>query len=440
MHETVVRADAALTPEGILAPAEIAFTTNKISYVGKPRPETTPHHNLAGHALMPGLVNTHTHSGMAIMRGVCDDKGFLPWLHALQNLEQSLTEDELRAGVELALVEMIETGTVAFADMYHWTEELVETVRASGMRINAALACFAPDQIGFKTLSPWNGREVLRQTEKLYTRYETDEQVHISFGPHAPYTCPPEFLQLIAAKARRLGAMIHIHLSESRAEVNDIVKRYGSRPAEHLRQIGFFNARVHAAHCVQLSGQEIETLNKNGVSISHNPVSNMKLGNGIAPVWTMLDAGINVTLGTDSAASNNSLDLFEEIKLTPLLQRGSRSDAGALSATKTLELATSAGAKAIGFDRGGTLKPGALADLIAVDTRVSNATPFTPTRLCSHLGFSAHGNDVRHVFIGGRHVYSEGKHLTVDAPAIRERAAQAREQLEWRAAKNRKND
>lgn len=440
---TVLRAAAMLTPAGVVAPAELEIDgAGRIAYAGTPRdPGAGPGagagsraagvtvHELPDQVLMPGLVNGHTHSAMTVLRAVSDDDGFMPWLAAVQGLEQHLTHADVAAGLELALVEMIETGTTAFADMYYWDAELIELVRAAGMRALVAPASFAADSVGFPGVSAADGAAVTDLTEELAEQYAGDPQIRIAYGPHAPYTSPPEFLADIAARAVARGIPIHTHVSESAAEVADITDRYGTTPADHLDSLGLFGAELLAAHCVHLTPGEIARFAQSGAAISHNPVSNLKLGTGIAPLPELLAVGIRLTLGTDSVASNNTLDLFEEIKLATILHRGARQDAAAVRAADVLDVATRAGADAIGFPETGALEAGRWADVIALDVTGSAATPFDPAALVSHLGFAARGADVRHVFIGGRHVYADGAHLTLDAPGIRARAAAARARL-----------
>ncbi|PRI10245.1 amidohydrolase [Leucobacter massiliensis] len=441
MSETILRADAMLTPEGAVAGAELRFDpSGRITYAG---PAQAGHdgagsaegtvHELRGHVLMPGLVNGHTHSAMTLLRGVSDDEGFMPWLAAVQALEQHLTHDDVATGLQLAMVEMIETGTVAFADMYHWDARLIELVRGAGMRAMVALASFTPEAVGFPGVSPWSGAEATDQTEALAERYAGDPQIRLAYGPHAPYTCPPEFLREIARRAVERGIPIHTHISESAAEVEQIRERYGATPGEHLASLGLFEAEVLAAHCVHLTPGEIDRFAREGVAVSHNPVSNLKLGCGIAALPEWQEAGLRIALGTDSVASNNTLDLFEEIKTATVLHRGARQDAAIVRAADVLDIATRRGAEAIGFPESGALEAGRLADVIALDVTGSAATPLElasdPAALTSHLGFAASGRDVRHVFIGGRHVYADGRHLTLDADAIRSRAARARTRL-----------
>ncbi|NLB46942.1 MAG: amidohydrolase [Microbacteriaceae bacterium] len=425
---TIVRADTMLTPAGEVSPAELEIDdAGRISYAGTPRSGSIVTHDLTGHALMPGLVNGHTHGAMTLQRGISDDEGFMPWLAAVQEVEQGLTRDDIVVGLEVAMLEMIETGTTTFADMYHWDAGLLELVRDAGMRVLAAPAMSTADSVAFPGVSPLTGAEVLDETEALAARFAGDAQIKLAYGPHAPYTCPPELLQDIAARSKRSGIPIHIHVSESRAEVAQMTEQYGRTPAAHLDSLGFFEARVLAAHCVHLTDDEIEVFARTGTGASHNPVSNLKLGCGVARLPEMLDAGIALTIGTDSVASNNSLDLFEELKLATILHRGMRHDASVVSAAQVLDLATRQGAATVGFPETGSLEFGKLADVIALDLGRTSATP--RGSLASHLTFSATGADVRHVFIGGQHVYADGEHLTLDAPAIRERAHAASARL-----------
>ncbi|MGI8394428.1 amidohydrolase [Leucobacter sp. W1038] len=425
---TVIWADAMLTPTGPVAEAELAFDSEgRIEYAGPQRPGSTPTYDLAGHVLMPGLVNGHTHSAMTLLRGASDDDGFMPWLAAVQAAEQHLTRDDVAAGLQLAMLEMIETGTTSFADMYHWDAGLLELVRAAGMRVLAAPAVFTDEAVGFPGVSPWTGAEVLDATEALAERFAADPHIRLAYGPHAPYTTPPEQLRAIAGRSRRTGIPIHIHVSESAAEVADMIDRYGSTPAMHLESLGLFEADVLAAHCVHLTPEEIAVFARTGTAASHNPVSNLKLGCGVAPLPELLEAGVRLTLGTDSVASNNSLDLFEEIKLATILHRGVRGDAAAVRASDVLDIATRGGAQAIGFPETGALEVGRLADVIALDVTGAGAIPHPS--LVSHLAFSARGSDVRHVFIGGRHVYANGDHLSLDAVDVRARATAAAERM-----------
>lgn len=431
---TVLRADAALLPDGLLVDPELEFDDQgRLAYVGPHRADSVIAHDLSGHVLMPGLTNGHTHSAMALLRGASDDDGLMPWLENVQTMERQMTHDDVAVGLQLAMLEMIETGTVAFADMYYWDAELIELVRTAGMRVLAAVASVSPEVVAYPAVSPATGVEMTDLTEQLAERYAGDQQIRIAFGPHAPYTCTTDFLKDVIARSVRTGIPINTHIAESPSEVATIKERFGDSPAGYLASLGLFDADVLAAHCVHLSGEEITMFASTHTAISHNPVSNLKLGSGIAPVTDMLEAGVRLALGTDSVASNNTLDLFEEIKTATILQRGLREDAAALKASDVIDIATARGAEAIGFPDTGMLEVGRAADVIALKFSGTSGTTLDPrssrAALVSHLGFAATGADVRHVFIGGRHVYAEGEHLTLDAREIRAAARSASERL-----------
>jgi 5-methylthioadenosine/S-adenosylhomocysteine deaminase len=416
----ILRADVMLTPTGEVENAELEMNAQgRIVYAGASRPHSRVTHDLAGHALMPGLVNGHSHSAMTVLRGISNDEGFSAWLAAVQQAEQQLTRDDVVVGLELAMLEMIETGTTSFADMYYWDAGLLELVRSAGMRVCAAPAFSTAEGVPFSGVSAHTGADVLDETESLAARFAGDAHITLAYGPHAPYSCPPALLREVAARSKRTGIPIQIHVSESVTEVQQIVELHGSTPARYLATLGVFEVPVLAAHGVHLTPDEIEMFARVGAAVSHNPVSNLKLGCGVAPLPDLISAGVPLTLGTDSVASNNSLDLFEEIKLATLLHRGVRHDASAVRATDVLDIATRSGAQAIGFSDTGALEHGKLADVIALDLTGAHAAP--RTSLASHLAFSARGSDVRHVFIGGRHIYADGAHLTLDAGEILER-------------------
>lgn len=438
--ETILLADAMLTPDGVVVGAELAFdASGRITYAGSTRqagerPAEAVTHRFDGQVLMPGFANGHTHSAMTLQRGVSDDEGFMPWLETVQNIEQRLTHDDIVVGLELAMLEMIETGTVSFADMYYWDEALIERVRSAGMRVFAGLACSNAEHVAYPGVSvngapPVTGAEVLDETERLAGKYREDPQVRVGFAPHAPYTCTAEFLRHVRERSIAVGVPIHTHLSESPAEIEQLLERTGLTPGDYLDSLGFFDADVHAAHCVHLTQGEIETCARTATSISHNPVSNLKLGNGIAPFPEMLEAGVRVALGTDSVASNNSLDMFEELKLATILHRGARENPSAVIAGTALAVATGGGAEAIGFPESGALAVGRYADVISVDLTGTAAAPLSPEDMVSHIVYSATGRDVRNVFVGGRHLYADGRHLTLEADAIRARAREARVRL-----------
>ena len=434
---TVLYADALLSKSNTIHDAELRFQAGEIVAVGRRGslgavPPNALVRDLRGRVLIPGLTNGHTHSAMTLQRGVSDDHGFMPWLAEVQALEQHLTHADVRAGLELAMLEMIGTGTVTFADMYYWDQELIETVRDAGMRVAAAVATVAPDVTMFPGVTNYTGEAELERTKQLSERYKHDPQVLVHYGPHAPYSVPREFFERIIALSKSNGIPIHTHISESPAETEQMLQRTRQHPASYMGSLGLYETQVLAAHCVCLQDSEIVDMAAAGVSLSHNPVSNLKLGNGVAKLPDWITAGAKISLGTDSVASNNSLDLFEELKLAAMLHRGTRQDPTAVTAAQVFEIATAAGAAAIGFTQSGDLRAGMNADIVALDVTGVNAIPHD--NLLSHVVFAANGSDVREVWVGGRHLYSEGEYLTLDAAGIKRRAAASAERIRQAAA------
>lgn len=415
---------------GLIRDGELAFdSSGRITYLGSQRSNPGPATDidLSGHILMPGLVNGHTHSAMTLMRGYSDDKDLHSWLQDVQSLEAHMTWEAVAAGLRLALVEMIRTGTTAFADMYLWDRKLLQLVADSGMRVLAGLATFDWEIVGFSAATDLSGTQTMDLTDELISEFAGDEQIRIAYAPHAPYTCSPEFLTEVAARARKSGAHTHIHLSESAAEVAGNIERFGATPVEHVAKLGLFDSPVLVAHGVHLSDADLDIIKEHGAAVSHNPVSNLKLGSGVADLPGMLRRGIGLALGTDGAASNNSLDMFEELKTATILHRGTHQDPTVVAGADVLNIATRSGAAALGFHDSGVLAPGKLADVVAVRTDRAHATPlFSPE---SFITFAATGADVAHVFIGGRQVLRDGEFTTLDEAEIRADAARTAAQL-----------
>lgn len=408
---------------------EVAFDRHGvITWVGPSRgPAGTGDVDVSGHVLMPGLVNSHTHSAMTLLRGTCDDENLHTWLGQVQAVEQKFTHDDVLAGLRLSLVEMIRSGTTAFADMYHWDETLLDAVLDSGMRVVAAHSMFDFDSVGFASVSAMTGRQALDHAEMLASAFEGEDRIHIRYGPHAVYTCSPEMLSEVARRADRHELGVHIHLSESAAEVEQCRARHGVTPIALAARHKVFEVPTLVAHAVHATPADIELLAVHETAVAHNPVSNMKLGSGIAPLPELLAAGLTVGLGTDGAASNNSLDMFEEIRAAAIIHRGLRQQPDVIRSGQVLDMATARGAAAVGFPEAGLLAPGRWADVIAVTTRVAHATPVLSP--ASFLTFAARGSDVNHVYVGGQCLMSDGILTTLDETAVRERANEAGQRL-----------
>lgn len=424
---TIVTQDAANT---VIEDGELAFdASGVITYVGPSRgPVGDGDRDMTGQILMPGLINAHTHSAMTLMRGSCDDRDLATWLGVVQGLEQHITAEDVAIGLRLAMVEMIRTGTTTFADMYHWDSGLLGEVVNAGMRVVAAHAVFDFEDVGFSTVSPMNGREGLEHTEALAAEFAGEKLVRVRYGPHAPYTSSPEMLSEVARRAEKHGLGVEIHLAESAFEVEQNLKNYGCTPIVHADRAGLFSVPTLVAHVVHPTEEEIKILAERGAGVSHNPVSNLKLGSGIAPLSALRDGGVLLGLGTDGAASNNDLDLFEEIKTGALIHRGLAQQPDITAGTDLLRMATATGAEAVGFPEVGVLETGRWADVIALDTTSSRATPmFSPT---AFLSFAARGSDVTDVFIGGQAVLANGRLTTLDEETIRAEAAAASARLQ----------
>lgn len=371
-------------------------------------------------AILPGLINTHGHAAMSLLRGYADDLPLQEWLEKkMWPLEARFTDEQVRAGTLLSVVEMLKSGTTCFLDMYDHMDVVGEVVLQSGIR-----ASLCRGVIGF-------GTEELRRSKlkeavqfALDWRDAGEGRVSTMLAPHAPYTCTPEYISQFIDKANEYDLPLHTHLSETQREVEQNVEEYGDRPVEHLRKLGFFNQRSLVAHAVHLTDEEIDILAEYDVKISHNPGSNLKLGSGIAPIPQMLAKGIRPSLGTDSAASNNNLDLFEEVRLAALLHKGAHEDPELVAATTALQMGTIFGAEGLFLeDKIGTLEVGKQADLILLDLTGAHMHP--QHNLVSHIVYSASKADVLDVYIDGKQVVKKGECLTLDEEKIVYEATQA---------------
>jgi 5-methylthioadenosine/S-adenosylhomocysteine deaminase len=351
---------------------------------------------------LPGLVNTHTHAAMSLLRGYADDLPLQTWLsEKIWPLEALLTGEDVYWGTRLACLEMIRSGTVAFADMYFFMEDAARAVAESGLK--AVLS------YGFIDLGDpeRREREIAASTRLIAAiRAMGNPRIRPSLGPHAVYTVSEEGLRWCAETSRREGILLQIHLAETRKEVSDAVSQLGRRPVKVLDECGILNPLTVAAHGCWLDQDECAVLGKRGVHVAHNPASNMKLTVGRAMPYPWLkESGVNVTLGTDGCASNNNLDLFEEMKLAALLQKFSWNNPTLLPASEALAMATSAGARALGLGNG-TLAPGEPADIILLDRLSVCTTPLhNPV---SNLVYSCSGSVVRTVICQGEILMLEG--------------------------------
>jgi 5-methylthioadenosine/S-adenosylhomocysteine deaminase len=371
-----------------------------------------------GHIIMPGLINTHTHAPMVLFRGLADDMALMDWLtQYIFPAESVMVSPEfVRVGTQLAALEMIESGTTTYADMYYFEEVIAQATRNAGLR-----GVLGQTIIRFPVPDAATPEEGLNRTGAFLREWANDELIVPAVAPHAPYTLTPETLKAARTLANTYNAPMLIHLAETRDEVATIAREQKASPTMFLESLGLWNGRSLAAHAVMVDEADMKTLAARGVGLSHNPESNMKLASGTA--W--LNHGIRAGLGTDGAASNNDLDMFEAMRTAAMLHKHASGDPRVLPARQALELATSRGAAALGLDgKIGMLKAGKLADLITVSTASARQTPmFDPM---SHLVYATRGTDVRNTVVNGRVLMRDGRVLTLDrATVIKEANAMA---------------
>lgn len=397
--------------------ADIGISQGRIDFVSDDRDQSERFAESAdcividadGKIAMPGLINLHNHAAMTLMRSYADDMALMPWLQEkIWPFEAKLTREDIFLGTSLGVAEMLLGGTTTFVDMYWETDMVARAALEGGIR-SVVSASFIDGRLE-KSIN-----DVRRVMEQYGGR--NDRMVQVRIAPHAPYTNCPETIAAALGLAREYELSLQVHLSETAAETEIVRKRYGKSPAEYLRDLGMFDLPTLAAHCVHLSDSDMEILSEYKVSVSHNPQSNMKLASGIAPVVRMIEAGINVGIGTDGPSSNNDLDMWEEMRTASLLQKVSSSDPCALPAYQTLQMATVNGAKAIGMEGElGIIAPGALADIILVDTNSPHMQPSND--LIADLVYCAKASDVDTVIVNGRLVVSEGKLLGKDLDSL----------------------
>ncbi len=361
--------------------------------------------------VIPGLINCHTHSYMSFMRNVADDLSFMDWLFGtIDPIEQQMTDEDTYWGANLAIIEMMKSGTTCFNDMQMNIHQTTRAVKESGMR---AVICRGLVGSG----NDEAGQSRLRQAYEERDAAKDCDRLTFKLGPHAPYTCDDEFLKIVAAEAKKENMGIHVHLSESESEISQIQEKYGCTPIALAEKCGIFDVPTIAAHCVQVTDEDIAILKRKKVSVVTNPASNMKLGNGFAPIAKMLDAGINVCLGTDGAASNNCLNMFHELSLLTLIHKGTGKTPQCVSAKEGFRIATINGARALGLEKEiGSIEVGKKADLAMLDLNTPSLTP--RNNLIAGLSYSANGSEVDTVIINGQVTMEGRKILTMDEKLV----------------------
>ena len=363
---------------------------------------------------IPGLINCHTHSYMSFMRNVADDLSFMDWLFGtIDPIEQKMTDEDTYWGACLAIIEMMKSGTTCFNDMQMNIHQTTRAVKESGMRavICRGLVGSGDDE---------GGQMRLRQAFEERDAARDCDRLSFMLGPHAPYTCDEGYMRIVSEEAKKNHMRIHVHLSESESEIQQIKEKYGCSPIEMAERNGLFDVPAIAAHCVQITESDMEILKAKGVSVVTNPASNMKLGNGFAPVPEMLEKGINVCIGTDGAASNNSLNLFHEMSLLALIHKGVKKTPQCISAAQNFRIATINGAKALGLSEEiGSLEVGKKADIAILNLNTPSLTP--RNNLLAGLSYSANGSEVETVIIDGKITMENRRVLTMDEEVVYEK-------------------
>jgi len=410
--------------------AEILIEDSLIVYAGKredaPAFEADETIDGNGALAMPGLCNMHTHTPMTLLRSIGSDLPLDRWLNeAIFPVEKHLTDDAVRAGTDLGIMEMLRYGTTSFNDMYMRMDMEAEAVHDSGMRALLGHGVVDFDEScsdllpNIALIEKWN--------------HAADDRIRVALAPHSEGATTQKVLEKIREAAETYKVPVHIHVSETKLDFDGSMERRGLTPPQYLDKLGLLDYPLLAAHCVWFTDEDIELFARKGAVILHNPVSNLKLASGVAPIAKMLKAGCKVTIGTDGVASNNNLNLWEEIKLMPMLQKGTTLDPTVVSPAQTIAAATSVGAKALGYENLGLLKAGYLADLILMDMSGAHMAPCND--LESNLVYSAQGSDVMMTMVHGKVLYRNGEFTTLDAKLVMKRARKEAALLLERAEK-----
>lgn len=422
MLDILIKNVTALTmdeEQPLLQGACLGIRAGKIACLAQTPPDEAAERVIDGtnKIAMPGLINTHSHAAMALMRGYADDYTLHDWLYNyVFPAEAKLQPEDVALGMQLAMAEMLSTGTVSFTDMYMHLPAMAGAAYDAGLYANLSNAAMCFDPAGYD----FEADKVTRQNrEVLASLHGADgDRLRLDVAIHAEYTSFPAVWRDYAAFAKEKGLNMHVHLSETAKEHRECVEKYGKTPAAILAENGVFDVRATAAHCVWITEEDMDLLREKDVTAAHNPVSNLKLGSGIAPICRMKEKGVRVSLGTDGVCSNNNHDLFEEIKLAALLQKGITGDPQQIPAYQALSMATRAGAYAQGRELYlGQLREGFDASLILIDADRPGLMPVHHP--ASAVAYSARGSDVCLTMVRGKVLYENGDFTTIDMERVR---------------------
>ncbi|NLY86592.1 MAG: amidohydrolase [Tissierellia bacterium] len=390
------------------------YMDDKIIHIGELRDDIEVERVIDGKnkVAMPGLINAHTHIGMSLLRNFADDLPLHDWLtKKIWPTEAKLIGEDVYWGSLLSIVEMIQSGTTAFCDMYFFMDQVGKALEESGIR--GVLTRGLIEEQG-------KNEEKLDETKDLYNNWhgKGNGRIKVMVAPHAPYTCSPDFLKETIKLANELNTGIHIHLSETKKEVEDSYKNFGKSPIKHVYDLGLFDVHTIAAHCVHVDDEDIEIMKEKNVYPVNNPGSNLKLASGFAPVDKMLKKGISVALGTDGSSSNNNLNMFEEINLAAIVNKAVNLDAVSVPALDALKMSTVNGAKALAwFDEIGSVEAGKKADLILIDMDKPHLYP--RHNIISALAYTVQASDVDTVIVDGRIIMEKREIKTLDVEKIK---------------------
>lgn len=399
----------------VLKNASIAVENDRIKYIGEVPKDFNADKVIDGAKkfVMPGIINAHTHMAMSLFRNYADDLPLWEWLsEKIWPIEDKLTGEDVYWGTMLSIIESIKSGVTCFNDMYFFMDDTAKAVLETGIRARLAWGMVGED-------AEDNSRFDL--TKRFYNDWQGkgDGRITVMAGPHAPYTCSADYLKRVGKFAKEMNFGIHIHLSESKKETQDNYDKFGKSPIKHANDMGIFDVPAVAAHCVHLSDEDIDILAEKGVSVVYNPGSNLKLGNGFAPVIKLMGKGVNVALGTDGSSSNNNVNMFEEINLAAIVNKGVNNEPTCIPAMTALEMATKNGAKALGLDKEiGSLEVGKKADMIIIDL---NKPHFYPLHdVVAAMVYTAQASDVETVIINGKIIMENYSMKTIDVEKVYE--------------------
>lgn len=426
--ETLIHAEwiIPVVPEGeVLKNHAVAIDAGRIVEIlpsndAKMKYEADSSFNLEGHALIPGLINSHTHAAMSLMRGLADDLPLMSWLneHIWPAEKRWVSEEFVRDGTQLAVAEMLRGGTTCFNDMYFYPDTTGRVAATAGIRAVVGLIV-----IDFPTAWAADADEYLSKGIKIHDHFRGHPLIKTAFAPHAPYSVSDGPLESVRNYVNELQIPIHMHLHETADEVHQATEQEGKRPIERMNDLNLLSPQMVAVHMTQLCDEEIALIAKTGSHVVHSPESNLKLASGFCPVAKLIEAGVNVALGTDGAASNNDLNMFSEMRTAALLAKGVSGNASAVPAETALSMATINGAKALGMaNETGSLEAGKAADIVAVDLNALETQPiYHPI---SQLVYATDREHVAHVWVAGKQLVRNGNLTTLDSDNILKRTHQ----------------